>query len=57
MVRRQFTKEWGRKHGTNVVVDHITTTEIPARAAAELRQKKGHDLFMFVSPPAAYEKR
>ncbi len=52
-----FTKQWGAKHDTNVVVDHITTTEIPARAAAEVAAKKGHDLFMFVSPPAAYEQQ
>src|ERR1700737_2134017 len=52
-----FTKEWGAKHGTNVVVDHIAIGEINARAAAEVSAKKGHDLFMFLSPPAAYEKQ
>ena len=52
-----FTKEWGAKHDTNVVVDHVTTAEIPARAAAEVAAKRGHDLFMFVSPPAAYEQQ
>ncbi|SRR6266849_990394 len=52
-----FTKEWGAKHDTNVTVDHISTAEIPARAAAEVAAKKGHDLFMFVSPPAAYEQQ
>ena len=52
-----FTKEWGAKHNTNVTVDHISTAEIPARAAAEVAAQKGHDLFMFVSPPAAYEKQ
>ncbi|MGZ5494982.1 MAG: extracellular solute-binding protein [Thermoanaerobaculia bacterium] len=52
-----FTKQWGAKHDTNVVVDHISTQEIPARAAAEAAARRGHDLFMFVSPPAAYEKQ
>ena len=52
-----FTKEWGAKNNTNVVVDHVTTAEIPARAAAEVAAKRGHDLFMFVSPPAAYEQQ
>src|SRR5437867_6558100 len=52
-----FTKEWGAKHDTNVIVDHIAISEINARAAAEVAAKKGHDLFMFVSPPAAYEKQ
>jgi len=36
-------------------VDHISIGEINARAAAEVAAKKGHDLFMFLSPPAAYE--
>ena len=52
-----FTKQWGAKHNVNVIVDHIATTEIPARAAAEVAAKRGHDLFMFVSPPAAYEQQ
>ncbi len=52
-----YTKEWGAKNNTNVVVDHIAIGEINARAAAEVSAKKGHDLFMFLSPPAAYEKQ
>src|SRR2546428_9756473 len=52
-----FTKEWGAKHDTNVVVDHIGIGEINARAAAEVAAQKGHDLIMFLSPPAAYEKQ
>jgi multiple sugar transport system substrate-binding protein len=52
-----FCKEWGAKHGTNVIVDHIAIGEINARAAAEVAAQKGHDLFMFLSPPAAYEKQ
>ena len=52
-----FCKQWGEKHGTRVVVDHITIPEINARAAAEVSAQRGHDLFMFLSPPAAYEKQ
>src|SRR5512140_1818195 len=52
-----FCKEWGAKNNMNVVVDHISVGEINARAAAEVAAKKGHDLFMFLSPPAAYEKQ
>jgi len=52
-----FTKEWGQKNNMNVVVDHIAIAEINARAAAEVSAKKGHDLVMFLSPPAAYEKQ
>src|SRR5450759_2997667 len=52
-----FTKEWGAKNNTNVIVDHIAISEINARAAAEVSARKGHDLYMFLSPPAAYEKQ
>lgn len=52
-----FCKQWGEKHGTQVIVDHISIGEINARAAAEVSAQKGHDLFMFLSPPAAYEKQ
>ena len=51
----QYTKEWGQKNGMEVKIDHISSAEIPARAAAEVSAQRGHDLFMFLSPPAAYE--
>jgi multiple sugar transport system substrate-binding protein len=50
-----FCPQWGQKHGTQVIVDHISIQEINARAAAEVSAQRGHDLFMFLSPPAAYE--
>lgn len=52
---KKFTKEWGEKHNTQVIVDHISAAEIRARAAAEVAAQKGHDLFMFLDPPAVYE--
>jgi multiple sugar transport system substrate-binding protein len=52
-----FCKQWGQKHGTQVIVDHIAIGEVNARAAAEVSAQRGHDLFMFLSPPAAYEKQ
>jgi multiple sugar transport system substrate-binding protein len=52
-----FCKQWGEKNGTQVIVDHIAIGEINARAAAEVSAQRGHDLFMFLSPPAAYENQ
>ena len=52
-----FAKQWGEKHNTNVIVDNINLTELNTRAASEAQAKKGHDIFMFLSPPAAYEKQ
>ncbi len=54
---KTYTKQWGEKHDTNVIVDHISVNELPARAASEAAAKRGHDLFMLQSPPAAYEKQ
>jgi multiple sugar transport system substrate-binding protein len=52
-----FCKQWGQKHNTNVIVDNIELNNIPAKAASEVQARKGHDLFMFLLPPAAYEKQ
>src|SRR5262249_32864639 len=52
-----FTKAWGQKHDTDVIVDHIANTELPTRAASEAAAKQGHDLFMFLYPPSAYEQQ
>jgi multiple sugar transport system substrate-binding protein len=51
----KYVKEWGSRHGTEVIVDHMAATEVNARGAAEAAARKGHDLFLFISPPAAYE--
>jgi len=50
-----YVKEWGRKHDTEVIVDHVGIAALNSRAAAEVSAQKGHDLFMFLSPPPAYE--
>jgi multiple sugar transport system substrate-binding protein len=50
-----YTKQWGEKNGVEVTVDHMASTEVAARGAAEVAGRQGHDLFLFLSPPAAYE--
>jgi multiple sugar transport system substrate-binding protein len=50
-----FCKAWGEKHGVAVTVDHITVAELPRRVAAEASARKGHDLVLMNSPPAAFE--
>src|SRR5262249_1105728 len=52
-----FVKEWGGKNRTDVIGDEVGAREVPARAAAEAAAGKGHDIFHFLSPPAAYEKQ
>jgi multiple sugar transport system substrate-binding protein len=50
-----YTRAWGEKNSVDVTVDHMASTEVAARGAAEVAARKGHDLFLFLSPPAAYE--
>ena len=52
---RTFIKEWGARNDTEVVVTNVGMTSIEARAAAEIERGQGHDLCMFLSPPASYE--
>ncbi len=50
-----YIKEWGEKNDTKVIVDNISIGLLNARAAAEARAKKGHDLYLFEWPPPVYE--
>jgi multiple sugar transport system substrate-binding protein len=52
-----YVKEWGAKNDTEVIVDHVGIPALATRAAAEASAQKGHDLFMFLSPPPAYEEQ
>jgi multiple sugar transport system substrate-binding protein len=54
---RRYTREWGERNGIDVVVDHMSSNEVNARGAAEASAGRGHDLFLFLSPPAAYEEQ
>jgi multiple sugar transport system substrate-binding protein len=50
-----YVTEWGEANGVRVTVDHVAVADIGPRAAAEVAAQSGHDLFGFLSPPAAYE--
>ena len=50
----QFAHDWGTRRGVEVVVDHIALADLGTRANAEVAAQQGHDLFQFVSPPAAF---
>ncbi len=52
-----YTKEWGEKNDMEVIVDHVGIPALNSRAAAEVSAQKGHDLFMFLWPPPAYEEQ
>ncbi|MBA3330233.1 MAG: extracellular solute-binding protein [Actinobacteria bacterium] len=50
-----YTKEWGERNDTEVIIDHVNNAELPARAAAQVAAQSGHDLFQFLAPPASHE--
>jgi multiple sugar transport system substrate-binding protein len=50
-----FAKKWGTDHGIKVTVDHINNADIPARTAAEITGKSGHDLIEWIIPPSVLE--
>lgn len=52
-----YTRDWGRKNDTEVIVDHVGITALNSRAAAEVSAQQGHDLFMFLWPPPSYEEQ
>ena len=51
-----YVKEWGKKNDTEVIVDHVSILELLERPTAEVAARKGHDLVMFIRPPAAFEE-
>lgn len=53
----RFAVEWGRRHNppVEVVVDHVSLENLVPRATAEVAAREGHDLVMFLAPPAAFE--
>ncbi len=54
---KKYTKEWGEKNDTEVIVDNIGVAGVNPRAAAEVSAQKGHDLFLFNWPPPAFEEQ
>ena len=51
----EYTKEWGKAHDVEVTVDHVPSAQVPARAAAEVAARQGHDLFQFITPAPNFE--
>jgi len=54
---KTWITNWGQANDVQVKVDHINNTDLPARAASEVAAQSGHDIFGFLSPPAAYESQ
>ncbi len=50
-----FAKDWGKKVGVNVTVDHIDNTAIPARIESEIAAGSGHDIIQYIGPLPQFE--
>ena len=50
-----YTKEWGEKNNTKVIVENVGVSDILNRAAEEIKTQHGHDLFAYSLPMSAYE--
>jgi Bacterial extracellular solute-binding protein len=50
-----FAKDWGKKVGVNVTVDHIDNTQIPARIESEIAAGSGHDIIQYIGPLPQFE--
>ena len=52
-----YVKQWGAENDVEVKVDHINNALLNSTGAAEVAAQSGHDLFWFISPPAAFQKQ
>jgi multiple sugar transport system substrate-binding protein len=50
-----FAKDWGKRVGVNVSVDHIDTAAVPARISSEISAGQGHDLIQHIAPLPQFE--
>lgn len=50
-----YIREWGQANDVEVILDRVAFPSLPLRAQAEISAQKGHDLFMFLQPPAMFE--
>jgi ABC-type glycerol-3-phosphate transport system substrate-binding protein len=51
-----FARQWGRRVGVNVTVDHINTADIPARISSEIAARRGHDVIQHIAPLPQFEQ-
>lgn len=50
-----YCKQWGEAHNVDVIVDHISLSDLRSTFAAEVAAGKGHDIVEFIDPPSDFE--
>ncbi|TMF90708.1 MAG: extracellular solute-binding protein, partial [Chloroflexi bacterium] len=49
-----WVKSWASSNNIDVSIDHINIADLPARFAAEVAARAGHDLIQMIAQPATY---
>jgi ABC-type glycerol-3-phosphate transport system substrate-binding protein len=51
----KFAKDWGKKVGVDVKVDHIALADVPAQIASEIQAGQGHDMMQYIATLSQFE--
>lgn len=50
-----YAKQWGEKHNVDVIVNHISLSDLRSTFASEVVAGRGHDIIEFIDPPSDFE--
>jgi multiple sugar transport system substrate-binding protein len=50
-----YVKQWGEKHNVDVIVNHISLSDLRSTFASEVVAGRGHDIVEFIDPPSDFE--
>ncbi len=50
-----YCKKWGEEHNVDVIVDHISLSDLRSTFASEVVAGRGHDIVEFIDPPSDFE--
>jgi multiple sugar transport system substrate-binding protein len=48
-------RAWGERNDARLTIDHASSSDLPARARAELVGERGHDLVQLLAPPTVLQ--
>lgn len=51
----RFAKDWGKRVGVDVEVNHLSVADIPARITSEIAAGQGHDLIQYIATLSQFE--
>ncbi len=50
-----YAKQWGERHNVDVIVNHISLSDLRSTFASEVVAGRGHDIIEFIDPPSDFE--